>query len=265
MPWTHYGPTELAWIGVSVLLISMSKGGFPIGNLAIPVLILVWPDPERAARGAVAFMLPMLCVMDLFAVCLYRRRIRWDVLRPLAGGTVLGVLLATLCFVSADRSLLAVSDRVLKLSIGMLGLAFVLYQYARARILRRMRGHRPGALRAHALGVTAGLTSTLAHAAMPVMQMYLLPRGLPKKEFAATTAAYFWALNLLKVLPFVWGGRFSGGDLALGALMLPLIPAGVLIGYAIVHVSSPRVYAGFIYAALAVTSVLLVFKGATGG
>ena len=259
-----YSAGQLVWIAFSLLLIAMSKGGLPIGTVAIPVLILVWPNSTNAAREAVAFMLPMLCVMDLAAVLLYRRRIRWDLLRPLFPGMLLGVLIGTIGFVSREKSLLSVSDRALKFAVGLLGVLFVLYHLLRSWIVKSLTSHHPRAWEAWAFGTTAGVTSTLAHAAMPVMQMYLLPRRLPKKQFAASVAAFFWVLNLVKVPPFIWGGRFNSDLLVLNAVMLPVIPLGVLLGYWLVHVTKPRWYTAFIYVALAGTSVLLIVKSLRG-
>ncbi len=41
---------DLVWIALSLMLIAMSKGGFPVGGIAMPLLILVWPGQTEAAR-----------------------------------------------------------------------------------------------------------------------------------------------------------------------------------------------------------------------
>ena len=48
-----------------VLLVGISKGGFGggVGLVAVPLLSIVMPLPQAAA-----ILLPILCVMDLFAV-----------------------------------------------------------------------------------------------------------------------------------------------------------------------------------------------------
>lgn len=261
MAWGDYSWLQLAGIGLPVLMMSMVKGGFPIASLAAPLMVLLWPSPDAAARRAVAFMLPMLCLMDIVAVLLYRRHIRWDLLRPIFPGMLLGVVLGTLLFVSQEKSLVSIPDRTLKMAIGSVGIIFVLYRIFSVRILRRLEAHHPGHLGAAGFGLTAGLTSTLAHAGGPVMHMYLLPRRLPKMGYAATTCGFFWVLNLVKVPPFIWGGRFRVDDLLLGALMLPLVPVGVLLGYGLVHITNPKAYVGLIYTALTVTSVMLIIRG----
>lgn len=258
---TEYATSDLLWIGLAVLLLGMSKGGFPVNSIALPMLILVWPNQAGAARSAVAFMLPLLCAMDIVALIFYRRRILWKRLLPMFPGTLAGVVVASVLFVSNENALLAVSDRVLKLCIGVLGLVFVFYRAAKTWILRHIaEAARPGPAKSSIYGLGAGITSTLAHAAGPVMQMYLLPQRLQKLQFAGTTAAFFFVLNLVKMVPFSLLGRIESGNLALAAALTPLIPVGVGLGYLLVRVTHERHYVGFIYTVLFFTSLLLIVK-----
>ena len=259
-----YTATDLLWVAFSIFLLGMSKGGFPVGGLALPLLILAWPNQARAARQAVAFMLPLLCAMDVVAVTLYRRHVDWARLRPLAGGTLLGVILGSLLFVSDESALLSLSETTLKIAIGGIGLVFVVYQGARKWLLRRMEATHPGRVAGACYGIAAGVTSTLAHAAGPVLQMYLLPQHLPKVRFAATTAAFFFLLNLIKVVPFAIAGRFETRGVLVGVLMLPVIPLGVAAGFGLVRVTSQQHYTALIYVALTVASASLIVKALSG-
>ena len=113
-------------------------------------------------------------------------------------------------------------------------------------------------------GFSAGVTSTLAHAAGPIAQMYLLPRRLPKMQFAATTAAFFFGLNLVKLVPFGALGRLTRDNLLLGACVLPLAPVGVAAGYLLVRAMNNRHYVIFIYVVLSLVSILLMVKSFSG-
>ena len=257
---SQYAILDLFWIGLSLFLIGMSKGGFPVGSVALPVLILVWPAQAQAARAAVGFMLPMLCLMDVVALCFYRRHVQWRRLAVLMPGTLLGVALASALFVSDESALIAVSDRALKIIIGALGIFFVAYFAAKKWVFRQLHASRPNWCRGSGFGFAAGVTSTLAHAAGPVMQMYLLPQALKKKQFAATSCAFFWMLNLIKLIPFVWFGRIQADNLKLGGVLLPVIPLGVACGWWLTHRTRQKHYTVLIYGVLLFTSVLLIFK-----
>jgi uncharacterized membrane protein YfcA len=255
-----YSALDLFWIGLSLFLIGMSKGGFPVGSIALPILILVWPEPAQAARSAVGFMLPMLCLMDIVALGFYRRHVQWRRLIYLMPATIAGVAVASVLFVSDESALIAVSDRVLKMLIGALGILFVVYFAAKRWILQHMHAARPSWGKGSVFGFAAGITSTLAHAAGPVMQMYLLPQQLDKKKFAATGCAFFWMLNLIKLMPFTLLGRIEADSLKLGGLLLPVIPAGVALGWWFTHRTEQRYYTALIYTVLLVTSVTLILK-----
>ena len=260
-----YSASALAWIALAVFLMGMNKGGFPVGTVALPILILMWPGRTDPARTAVSFMLPLLCVMDVIAIVFYRRRILWRRLTPLFPGMLVGVMAGSILFVSQESAVISFSDRWLKLTIGIIGLVFVVYRAMRRRILTHLADlDRPGWGMSSVFGMTAGLTSTLAHAAGPVLQMYLLPQKLPKLQFAGSTAAFFFILNLVKMAPFMALGRIQQVNLCLGAAMLPVIPLGVAAGYGLVRVMKPSQYVGFIYTILAITSGLLVVKALAG-
>ena len=254
---------ELLWIALSILLLGMSKGGFPVGSIALPVIVLVWPDESAAARGAVAFMLPLLCIMDVFAVAFYRRQIEWRRILPLFPAMLIGVAVAAVLFVAPSNPLLTISDRGLKLLIGVIGISFTLYQLYRRRILARLEAHHPGRVMQWVFGLGTGVASTIAHAAGPIMQMYLLPQHLPKLRFAGSMAAFFFVLNLVKVLPFWMLGRFTPDGLALGLKLAPVIPVGVVLGYVLVRIVPQTFYRAFIQVALGVTSAVLVIKALT--
>ena len=252
--------SRLALVALGVLLLGMHKGGFPVGSITLPLLILVWPEGDRPAKQVVAFMLPLLCAMDVVAILFYRRHILWQRIWPLLPGTIAGVIFASLLFVS-DSSALALSDRWLKIGVGVIGILFVIYQGARHRIAAGLGEKREPSLMAKAsLGAAAGVTSTIAHAAGPVAQMYFQPQRLEKMNFAATLIGFFWLLNLIKLVPFGMMGRLHVQNLSLAAMMAPLIPLGVGCGYLLVRRMKSQAYLRFIYAMLLVTSLILIVK-----
>lgn len=256
---SQYGCVDLLLIALGLFLTGMGKGGFPVGSIALPLLVLIWPAQGQAARAAVGFMLPMLCLMDAIALIFYRKHVLWGRLIYLMPATILGVAVASFLFVS-ESAAIAVSDTALKILIGALGIVFVLYFAVKKWILRHIHASHPSWGKGGLFGFAAGMTSTLAHAAGPVMQMYLLPQQLDKKKFAATSCAFFWMLNLLKLIPFVLLGRIQPDNLKLGGMLLPVLPVGVALGWWLTHKTEQKHYTILIYGVLLVTSVTLIFK-----
>ncbi|MFA7363036.1 MAG: TSUP family transporter, partial [Aminobacteriaceae bacterium] len=67
------------------------------------------------------------------------------------------------------------------------------------------------------------------------MSLYFLIVGLPKLPFIATTAWFFFIMNLLKVPLFLNLGLISGQSLRVNLLTVPSIALGALLGYWIVN------------------------------
>jgi uncharacterized membrane protein YfcA len=252
---------ELTAIIACIFLLGMSKGGFPVGPLVLPLLILAWPDQVEPAKEVVAFMLPVLCATDICAVYAYRRHIQWRKIVPLIPGSLIGVALGSLCFISENAAVIAVSDRFLKIMIGVIGILFVLYRVGRKWLSRQLpQVNADGWMVAGCFGSAAGLTSTLAHAAGPVAQMYFLVNALPKMEFAATIAGFFFGLNLVKMVPFILLGRLDTSAFALAFKMLPVVPVGVATGYLLVRRMKGTWYIAFIHGVLFITACTLIAK-----
>lgn len=247
------------WLSISlvILIMGMSKGGFPVSGIALPLLVLLWPEQTNAARAAVSFMLPLLCAMDVVGAWMYRKTIDWSHIKSLLPGMLLGVFIASIFFVTEDG--IAVPDRILKLAIGILGLSFSFWNLLGkpSAVLSSPSGNRT---RPTLYGFAAGLTSTIAHAAGPVMQMYFLPTKLSKQVFAGTTVYFFLLLNAVKLIPFTLFGRFNKDHLIINFWLLPLIPVGVITGFFLVRLMRQDQYLKFIHFTLAATSLILIIK-----
>ena len=256
-----YGITELCWIGFVVFMLGMSKAGLPVSTICYPILVLMWPGSAEPAKNAIAFILPLLCVMDVFAIFAYRKDVLWKEVLYLIPGSLVGVVIGSVLFVSQKKSLITVPDHGIKLLLGLVGLSFVLYQAAKKWIIRKLE-HKtdPNWMVSSGFGFAAGVFSTLAHAAGPIMQMYLLPRKLDKMNFVGTRAGYFLCLNMIKLLPFSLCGRIDSSKLVLGLWMIPVIPFGVGVGYLVVRRLKPERYIGLIYTVLTVASLTLIWQ-----
>ncbi|MBK7896627.1 MAG: sulfite exporter TauE/SafE family protein [Candidatus Promineifilaceae bacterium] len=206
----------------TALLIGISKAGFGGGPgvIATPLLSLVLPVPEAAA-----LLLPILLLADLFAVRHYTNQVDKPSLRALLPGALLGILLGAFFFRQFSDQ-----EQVLKLGMGILALAFVLYQAVRSRILQVVGGKRPSPLTGFILGTTSGFTSTLAHVGGPPMMIYMLPQKLPRNLFVGTTAVFFFIINLVKLVPYALLGLLVVGNLSVTLLLLPVLFVGTRLG-----------------------------------
>jgi hypothetical protein len=186
---------------VCAFFIGVAKTGVPgIGILVIPLMVLAVGD----ARQTAGWLLPILCVADVFAVIYWRGHAAVWRLFSLAPWVLAGI--------GGGALALGLSERLLRPLVGVIVLGML-----GAHLWRRFRPGEPAADTAHSAlyGITAGFATTVANAAGPVMNLYLLAKRLPKEEFIATGAWFFFVVNLAKVPIYWWHGLFSARSLLL--------------------------------------------------
>lgn len=203
------------------LLIGMAKTGVPgLGILVVPVMFHVVGD-RLSGPGT---LLPLLCAADLFGVFYFRRHAKaWDLLHLfpwVAGGIVLGTLTLTLA-----------SAPTLKSLVGGIVLAMVAAHLIRKRMQdEQLIGNDRTWRKALLFGVVTGFATTVANAAGPVMNLYLLSTDLAKDQFMGTGAWFFFLVNLLKLPIYAWQGMISRDSLLIDLILLPGILAGAFAG-----------------------------------
>jgi uncharacterized membrane protein YfcA len=79
-------------------------------------------------------------------------------------------------------------------------------------------------------GSAAGFATMVANAAGPIMNIYLLSRRLPREEFVATGAWFFFFVNLSKVPVYSMHGLFSQQGLLFDAVLVFPTIAGAMVG-----------------------------------
>lgn len=223
-------------------MVGVAKTGVPgLSILTVPVMVLIVGD----ARLAAGWMLPILCFADLFAVYYWRRHAAAGRLFSLAPWVLLGV--------AAGAFTLTLPERYLRPIVGsIIFLMLCLYLWRRYRA-----GENAPAAHPLPYGIAAGFATTVANAAGPVMSLYLLSKRLPKEEFVATGAWFFFFINLIKVPIYVWQGLISAPSLMFGVAMAPAVLAGALTGKWVIQRIPPKVFESTIVILTAISTVLL--------
>lgn len=233
----------------AVLFSGISKSGFGSGAAfaAAPILALILPPAV-----AVALMLPLLMAVDLATLGPFWKR--WDgvLARRLILGALPGIVMGMLIFRWA-------SPEVLKFLIGCMALAFVGYQLSLARGLLKPRSNPFSAFWGVLFGAFAGLTSFISHAGGPPVAVYLLSHRPDKTTFQATTVLVFWAINLMKAVPYAALGIFTRETLFAGLLLLPVALIGARIGVYAHRRVPERAYFALMYVLLTLTGSKLIY------
>jgi uncharacterized membrane protein YfcA len=213
----------------AVLIFGIGKGGLggALGIIAVPLMAMV-----IAPAQAAAILLPILCVMDVFAVKQHYRHADYAVLKYMLPGAFIGVVLAGL-FLSVTP------ESGLKLVIGGLSLLFCL-QYI---VVGQDKLKKGGDFSVWFWSIMSGFSSTAIHAGGGPASIYLLPLKLDKIVLVATMALLFAIINLFKLVPYALLGGFDKTNLMTALVLMPLAPVGVKIGVWLLHrVSQALVY-----------------------
>jgi uncharacterized membrane protein YfcA len=119
---------------------------------------------------------------------------------------------------------------------------FGLYILAKERSMRWVEEHRTGVKSAWAAGLFAGFSSTIAHAAGPVVSLFMYSKGMGKSLFVGTVAWTFTLINLTK-LPFYLGLELIDFSvLRFDVVLVPLIPIGSFLGHWMHHRVSEKLF-----------------------
>jgi uncharacterized protein len=243
LPWTVLCVSALAAFAVG-----LGKGGLAsMGTFGVPLMAMVM-SPLRGA----AILLPVFVFSDLFALYLYRHDCSRRNVKILIPAAAIGIGLA---WFYAPR----VSDRVIDIGVGLIGLSFCATAL-RAR-LAPPRAAAADLPRGFVWGAVLGFVSFISHAGAPAFQVYVQPQRLPKVTYAGTSAIVFAAVNGMKLVPYWAIGQFSAANLQLSlALCVPAL-VGTQVGKHVVRRVSQRAYDRFLLMALCAVSIQLIVKG----
>ena len=237
----HLAPWQWLLGIFSAFMIGVAKTGAPgVSTMVAPLMVLTVGD----ARLAAAWTLPVLSTADVFAVTYWRRHaearqlfslIPW-VLAGIAGGAV-----------ALSLNELAIRRIIGGIIVGMV----VVYLWRRFSPNPQVAGN-PAFY-----GICTGFATTVANAAAPVMNLYLLTRKLPKEKFVATGAWFFFVVNLLKSPVYAWYHLYSRASLLFDLLMVPAVLAGALAGRWLIRNMRQSVFEVLVIALTAISCLFL--------
>ena len=250
-------PTDFVFYAAAipaVILVGLSKGGLggAFGLMGVPILSLVI-SPVQAA----AIMLPIMIVMDIAGLWVWRHYYDSATLKIMLPGAVVGIGIGWLTaeFVTAD---------IIRLIVGTIAILFVArYAYERYRSGRgrdappRFQNFARGSLWA----TISGFTSFVTHAGGPPFQLYTLPLRLDPKTYTGTSTRYFAVVNAIKLLPYFALGQFDATNLTASAVLLPLAPLATFSGAWVVKRMHPEIFYPLMYLMILATALKLVADG----
>jgi uncharacterized membrane protein YfcA len=258
---------SLAWgvIFFAVFLIGVTKSGFGsgVGLMIVPMTVMAMGATRYGGDKALGLMLPLLIAGDVLAVWQYRRLFSWPIVLRLLPGTAVGVALGSWLLWWFHRRPPRLLVPLIKIEVALESIVLVglhWWRVWRGRLLHVT----PSLPRSTVTGAFAGASSTLAHAAGPIIALYLLPQRLERQLFVGTCAVYFFLLNTAKLPGYQTADMFTPDVLLLSLKLLPLVAAGAAFGFWVTRRMNDELFSKVVYVVTFLLGWYLLVDGVMG-
>lgn len=254
-------PAPIFWlfVGTAIIIQGISKSGFAggAGVLALPLMMLVMPP-----HLVTATLLPLLILCDMNAIYHHRTNRIWKHIMAIYLPSLIGILLGAAVWWHIGSEGIEGYERPIKAFVGCIAIVFALYIFAKETALHWVAQYKPGPKVGALAGMTAGFTSTIAHAAGPIVSLYMFAQDMGKTVFVGTVAWTFTLINLTKLPFYVGVGLVDTSVLSFDLVLIPLIPIGSFLGRWMHHRVSERLFNRVIlvFTLIAATQLVLDFN-----
>jgi uncharacterized membrane protein YfcA len=225
-------------------MIGIAKTGAPgVGSLMVPLMVLTTGD----ARQAAGWTLPILSTADIYAVIYWRRHAD--------AKKLFSMIPWTLAVMVAGALALSLREPVMRRRVALILLLMLAIQ------IRRRWGTVPSTEgKSGFYGVLPDwLCNYSCQRGRPVMNLYLLSQRLPREQFVATGAWFFFVVNLTKAPIYAWYHLFSRPSLAFNLMMVPLVLAAAFTGSWIVRRISQELFVSLVLVLTGLCALALFF------
>ena len=252
-------PHVVFWLFVAtaILIQGISKSGFAggAGILSLPLMMLVMPVDKVAAT-----LLPLLILCDMNAIYHHRHNKDWRQIMAIYIPACVGILLGAAVWWKVGQTGIEAYSLPIKRFVGIIAILFALYILAKESSMRWVAHHKAGKKTAVIAGVSAGFTSTIAHAAGPIVSLYMFSQNMGKSLFVGTVAWTFTLINLTKLPFYTYVGLIKTDVLSFDLLLIPLIPMGSWLGHWMHHHVSESKFNRVILVLTLIAGIQLTFN-----
>ncbi|MCX8066126.1 MAG: sulfite exporter TauE/SafE family protein [Candidatus Hydrogenedentes bacterium] len=222
-------PSIVFWtfVSIGVIIQGISKSGFAggAGILSVPLMMLVMPPNKVTAT-----LLPILILCDLNAIYVHRNNKLWQPILEIYIPSIIGIIIGSILWWYMGENDIKQYEKILKQFVGIIAIVFALYILARETSMKLVENRKFGIKAGIILGILAGITSTMAHAAGPIVSLFLFSKNLGKTLFVGTVAWTFTLINITKLPFYIQVGLIDWSVIKFDLLLIPLVPLGSYLG-----------------------------------
>ncbi|MDR1077678.1 MAG: sulfite exporter TauE/SafE family protein, partial [Propionibacteriaceae bacterium] len=197
------------------------------------------------AKESTGLTLLLLVVGDLVAVTIYRKNVDWKLLVSAIVPVLVGLAAGAFFLVWVD-------DGVLRRTMGVMLLALLALGLLPGGLIKVEK--RPVA---HSYGALAGFSTMVANAGGAALNLYLLAAKFEKWRFIATTAWFFFVVNIIKVPISVGIGIITWPTVGLAAVLVPAVLIGAWVGRLVIKHVDQKLFDRLVTGLTAVSALYL--------
>ena len=151
-----------------------------------------------------------------------------------------------------------VSDETIRILIGLTALIFVATTWLGPA---RPKPAQSGIVSGLFWGTVSGFLSFASQGGGPPFQVFTLPQRLSKMTFVGTTAIFFAALNIIKIVPYAMLAQFTVKNVSTSLVLLPLAVFSNFVGIWLIKVVPTAQFFRITYVLLFVLGSVLFYQG----
>jgi len=253
IPWSVFW----VFIGIGVIIQGISKSGFAGGAniLSLPLMTLVMPVDKVAA-----ILLPLLVLCDLNAAYIHRHNKVWKKVFEIYFPSIIGIILGAAVWWWIGREGIHTYEGWIKQFVGILAILLALYIIGRDTTLHWVEHSSFIPHMAIPFGLVAGFTSAIAHAAGPVVSLFIFAHNYGKALFVGTVAWTFVFINITKLPFYAAVGLFNKDIFIFDLFLIWLVPLGSWLGHWLHHRVSEKTFNRIILVLTLLAAIQLLFN-----
>lgn len=252
-------PHAVFWsfVALAIIIQGISKSGFAggAGILSLPLMMLVMP-----VHLVPAVMLPLLILLDMNAIYHHWHNKVWRSILQIYLPSLAGILIGAWVWWKIGREGVEPYEDAIKRFVGVIAILFALYIFVKDRALAWVDRYKPGWRTGVVAGTTAGFTSTIAHAAGPIVSLFVFAQDLGKTLFVGTVAWTFTLINLTKLPFYIGTGLIQKDVLLFDLFLIPVIPIGSFLGKWMHLRVSERLFNRVIFVLVLIAGIQLILN-----